>query len=185
MGGSLCVDKPEENKKKSDHKKQAKLSEQMSKNAKDRLKREFSLFTSIVLFNEAENYQQSMSTCIEHFTKSKCKAQQGYECQFKGYCAYCGDFEFNEEDLKLIDGFSQANFKYNSQICLQIIGPQGSVYAGRYYNLFVNIPTNYPDEPPVAYFGNQMYHLNVNSDTNQILSYRISKEFWRREMRIF
>lgn len=30
-----------------------------------------------------------------------------------------------------------------------------------------------------------MYHLNVNTDTNQILSYRISKEFWKKEMRLF
>ena len=56
MGGNLCVDKPEENKNKSDHKSQKKVSDEMSKNAKDRVKREFSLFTQIVLFNEADNY---------------------------------------------------------------------------------------------------------------------------------
>ena len=98
---------------------------------------------------------------------------------------YCGNLDFNEEDLKLIDGFSQANFKYNGQICLQIIGPDASVYAGRFYNLFINIPTNYPNEPPTAYFGNSMYHVNVHNDTNQILFYRISKDYWRREMRLF
>lgn len=82
MGGVCCVDKPDPNTSQSDHKssKKKKLSEQMSDNARERLKRELKLFNKIARCNEVESYQESMTATLEYFTKLKCKGQKGYEC---------------------------------------------------------------------------------------------------------
>ena len=157
----------------------------MSDHAKERLDKEFKLLRNICLCNQDMAYSESMSTVIEYYSKLKCKAEKGYTCQYPGYCVYCSNLAFSEDIVRCIDNFSTANFKHMKTISLQIIGPSGSIYDGRYYQLLINIPVNYPSEPPTAYFGTQVYHINVDQDTNQIMFKNINKLNWKNSVRLF
>lgn len=150
-----CFDKPEENKNRSDHKKRRdkqKLSEIMSEHAKERLDKEFKLLRNICLSNEDMAYSESMSTVMEYYSKLRCKAEKGYACQYPGYCVYCANLAFSEDTIRCIDNFSKAAWKHQKTISMQIIGPSDSIYDGRYYQLYIKIPVNYPSEPPEAFF---------------------------------
>ena len=49
----------------------------------------------------------------------------------------------------------------------------------------IKIPVNYPSEPPEAFFGTQVYHINVDQDTNQIMFNEINKLNWKSSVRLF
>jgi ubiquitin-protein ligase len=40
--------------------------------------------------------------------------------------------------------------------------PVGTPYEEKYLKLLINIPDEYPEDPPVFYFGIPLYHINVN-----------------------
>ena len=46
-------------------------------------------------------------------------------------------------------------------------GPRDSQYAGGLFKINIIFPNNYPNSPPMIYFLNPIYHLNVNPYTNQ------------------
>ena len=45
-----------------------------------------------------------------------------------------------------------------------INGPEESPYAGGNFQLMLNIPQNYPFEPPKAQFITPVYHPNIDSE---------------------
>ena len=123
------------------------------------------LLKQITLSNMDHDYSQSMSAVIEYYSKFKCKAQSGFECDYLGYCVYCGNLDFNEDTLRCIDDVSAATFRYNRQIHLQLIGPSDSLYDSRFYSMVLEVPETYPQQPPIAYFESQVYHINVDQDS--------------------
>ena len=87
-----------------------------------------------------------MTLALEYYLeKQNCKSKKGYDCSYPGWCALCGNLEYNEEHIQYIDDFSNANFKYDNQVTLQLIGPKESPYEGRFISVLINIPYDYPN----------------------------------------
>ena len=56
-----------------------------------------------------------MTLALEYYMeKQNCKSKKGYECSYPGWCALCGNLEYNEDHIQYIDDFSHANFKNDS-----------------------------------------------------------------------
>jgi ubiquitin-conjugating enzyme E2 D/E len=58
----------------------------------------------------------------------------------------------------------------------QIIGPEGSPYAGGLFTLSIVFPTDYPFKPPIITFKTKIYHPNINAHGGICLD--ILKDQW-------
>jgi ubiquitin-protein ligase len=118
----------------------------------------------------------------------KCKAQKGYPCnylEFGAWCKYCGFMDYSDEDLRSLDDFSSAHIKSTQQLHVQLIGPDNTPYNRKYYQLIINIPDDYPQKVPTFYFGSEVYHVNVDRESNRILYNKITSKGWRSYLRLF
>jgi len=50
---------------------------------------------------------------------------------------------------------------------ITLSGPLDSEYARGFYKINIMFPNNYPNSPPIFYFLNPIYHLNINPFSNQ------------------
>lgn len=59
-----------------------------------------------------------------------------------------------------------------------IPGPIDSYYKGGKFKVKINIPEEYPLEPPVIHFVTPIYHLNVSQEYGQVCLGFLSKDNW-------
>ena len=80
------------------------------------------------------------------------------------------------------------------QVCLN--GPEETPYTNFKILLLLNIPDNYPKSPPICFFSQTVYHLNVDQETSvntssfigegsQILLNSLTKANWKQNTSIF
>merc|ERR1712072_695723 len=70
-----------------------------------------------------------------------------------------------------MDGDSLTHWKGNLK------GPDGTPYAGGYYIIDIQIPADYPYNPPKMKFDTKIWHPNISSQTGAICLDVLGKEW--------
>jgi len=60
----------------------------------------------------------------------------------------------------------------------RVEGPKGTPFEGGYFHFKINIPENYPFEPPEVKMITKVYHPNINSQTGNICVNILKKDKW-------
>ena len=60
----------------------------------------------------------------------------------------------------------------------RVEGPKGTPFEGGYFHFKINIPENYPFEPPEVKMITKVYHPNINSQTGNICVNILKKDNW-------
>ena len=60
----------------------------------------------------------------------------------------------------------------------RVEGPKGTPFEGGYFHFKINIPENYPFEPPEVKMITKVYHPNINSQTGNICVNILEKDKW-------
>ena len=59
---------------------------------------------------------------------------------------------------------------------VKFYGPEGKLYAGGVWNVWVHLPEQYPFQPPEIEFLNKIYHPNIRDD---MVCLDVIKEDWK------
>lgn len=181
-----CYDKPAPNHTQSDHKRRRSRSKdkeqkKLNKDAIKRLNREIDMFKELASCNSSKSFDESYSIVLKYYNSLKCSLP----CQYVGYCVQHHDLAFTVDHIKLIYGFSDRKFDKYNKLTFQLIGPPGSNYHGRLFELNVIIPGSYPKSPPLVKFSQNVYHLNVNQETNELMYLTLTESVWHASTRLF
>ena len=60
----------------------------------------------------------------------------------------------------------------------RVEGPKGTPFEGGYFHFKINIPENYPFEPPEVKMVTKVYHPNINSQTGNICVNILKPDKW-------
>ena len=60
----------------------------------------------------------------------------------------------------------------------RVEGPKGTPFEGGYFHFKINIPANYPFEPPEVKMVTKVYHPNINSETGNICVNILKPDKW-------
>ena len=60
----------------------------------------------------------------------------------------------------------------------RVEGAKGTPFEGGYFHFKINIPENYPFEPPEVKMITKVYHPNINSQTGNICVNILKKDNW-------
>ena len=60
----------------------------------------------------------------------------------------------------------------------RVEGAKGTPFEGGYFHFKINIPENYPFEPPEVKMITKVYHPNINSQTGNICVNILKKDKW-------
>ena len=60
----------------------------------------------------------------------------------------------------------------------RVEGAKGTPFEGGYFHFKINIPENYPFEPPEVKMITKVYHPNINSTSGKICVNILKKEVW-------
>ena len=60
----------------------------------------------------------------------------------------------------------------------RVDGAKGTPFEGGYFHFKINIPENYPFEPPEVKMITKVYHPNINSTSGKICVNILKKEVW-------
>ena len=60
----------------------------------------------------------------------------------------------------------------------RVEGAKGTPFEGGYFHFKINIPENYPFEPPEVKMITKVYHPNINSQTGNICVNILEKDKW-------
>ncbi|KAL8129656.1 LOW QUALITY PROTEIN: hypothetical protein V2J09_018811 [Rumex salicifolius] len=58
---------------------------------------------------------------------------------------------------------SQGFYTQASYLCVEIEGPEGTIYSGGIFKIRIQIPERYPFQPPIVTFATPIYHPNIDN----------------------